>query len=259
MYWLVRDQVACSAVEPVEMIDLHYVATANGLKVVIALEEMGLPFRVLDYPLFEGKHLTLEFRKLNPNHKLPVIVDHAPSFGGGPLPVFETGAILLYLAEKSGKCLPTDPRQRSVALQWLVWQVAGHGPMNGQAHHFIRYAPEGQDYGVTRYRREVLRLCNVLEHRLSESEYLAAEYSIADMAVWPWVQGAPLIDIDIAEFPAVTQWSNAILARSAVVRAISNENTSVPEHYMQKRARLSADEWSNTFGDRMHGAVSLRC
>ena len=240
------------------MIDLHYVATANGLKVVIALEEMGLPYRVIDYPLFAGKHLTSAFRKLNANNKLPVIVDSAPAFGGEPLPVFETGAILLYLAEKSGQFLPTDPRQRMIALQWLVWQVAGHGPMNGQAHHFIRYAPEGQDYGVTRYRREVLRLCNVLEYRLSESAYLSAEYSVADMAVWPWVQGAPLIDIDVADFPAVTRWSNAILSRPAVVRAISGEKTAVPEHYMQKRAELSAEEWSNTFGDRMHGAAKLR-
>lgn len=240
------------------MIDLHYVATANGMKAVIALEEMGLPYNVLDYPLFEGKHLTPEFRKLNPNNKLPVIVDHAPSFGGGPMPVFETGAILLYLAEKSGQFLPADPRQRMVALQWLVWQVAGHGPMNGQAHHFIRYAPEGQDYGINRYRREVLRLLNVLEYRLAESEYLAAEYSIADMAVWPWVQGSSLIDIDIAEFPALTRWSNALLARPAIVRAISGEKTAVPEHYMQKRAKLTAEQWSNTFGDKMHGAAKAR-
>ncbi len=240
------------------MIDLHYVATANGLKVAIALEEMELPYRVIDYPLFAGKHLTREFRKLNPNNKLPVIVDHAPAFGGAPLPVFETGAILLYLAEKTGKFLAVDPRQRMVALQWLVWQVAGHGPMNGQAHHFIRYAPEGQDYGATRYRREVMRLLNVLEYRLSESEYLSGEYSIADMAVWPWVQGSPLIDIDNTQFTALTRWSNAILARPAVVRAISGEKTSVPEHYMQKRAKLTAEEWSNTFGDRMHGAARLR-
>jgi GST-like protein len=240
------------------MIDLHYVATANGMKAVIALEEMGLPYNVLDYPLFDGKHLTPEFRKLNPNNKLPVIVDHAPSFGGGPMPVFETGAILIYLAEKSGKFLPADPRQRMVALQWLVWQVAGHGPMNGQAHHFIRYAPEGQDYGINRYRREVLRLLNVLEFRLAESEYLAAEYSIADMAVWPWVQGSSLIDIDIAEFPAVARWSNTLLARSAIVRAISGEKTAVPDHYMQKRAKLTAEQWSNTFGDKMHGAAKAR-
>ena len=179
-------------------------------------------------------------------------------FTGGPLPVFETGAILLYLAEKTGELLPADPRQRMIALQWLVWQVAGHGPMNGQAHHFIRYAPEGQDYGATRYRREVMRLLNVLEYRLSESEYLSGEYSIADITVWPWVQGSPLIDIDTTEFIALTRWSNAILARPAVVRAISGEKTSVPEHYMQKRAKLSAEEWSNTFGDRMHGAAKLR-
>lgn len=169
------------------------------------LEETALPYRVIEYPLYAGHHLTREFGWLNPNHKLPVIVDNAPADGGEPFAVFESGAILQNLADKTGRFLPTDARGRSVALQWLTWQVAGHGPMHGQAHHFVRYAPEGQDYAVERYSREARRLLHVLERRLSEVEgmagdYLAGDYSIADMACWPWVLGIALIGIDIADF-----------------------------------------------------------
>jgi len=241
------------------MITLHYVATGNGLKIAIALEEMGLDYRVIDYPLFEGRHLTAEFRKLNPNCKLPVLVDDDPQFGGDPVTVFETGAILLYLAEKTGRFLPADPRARIEALQWLVWQVAGHGPMNGQAHHFIRYAPEGQDYGATRYRREVVRLLNVMEYRLSEAPYLGGrDYSIADMAVWPWAQASWLLGIDLADFPAVAKWSQAMAERPAVIRATTGTATAIPAGNTQTRAKLNEAEWSNMFGDAMHGAATLR-
>ncbi|MDB5662003.1 MAG: glutathione S-transferase [Sphingomonas bacterium] len=241
------------------MIDVHYVATGNGMKVAIALEEMGLAYRVIPYPLFEGRHLTAEFRKLNPNCKLPVIVDHAPAFGGGPVTVFETGAILLYLAEKTGKLLPADPRARIEVVQWLVWQVAGHGPMNGQAHHFVRYAPEGQDYGATRYRREVVRLLNVLEYRLAESAYLGGDaFTIADIAAWPWVAATHLLDIDIAALPAVARWAAAIAVRPAVIRAISEGDTAIPTDNTQARARLTEEQWSNMFGDNMHSAATLR-
>lgn len=241
------------------MIALHYVATANGMKVVIALEEMGLDYEVLDYPLFEGRHLTAEFRRLNPNCKLPVIVDHDPAFGGGPVTLFETGAILQYLAEKNGQFLPTNPRDRIAALQWLTWQVAGHGPMNGQAHHFIRYAPEGQDYGAERYRKEVVRLLNVLEYRLSESDYLGGpDYTIADMAAWPWVPAAPLIGVELAAFPSINRWLSAIGARPAVIRATTAEKTAIPAGNTQTRARLSDAQWSNMFGDAMHKAATLR-
>ena len=188
----------------------------------------GLDYEVVDYPLFEGRHLTAEFRKLNPNCKLPALVDDAPSFGGRPLPVFETGAILLYLAEKSGHFIPADPRARIEALKWLVWQVAGHGPMNRQAHHFMRYAPEGQDYAVSRYLREVVRLLNVLEYRLSEVDYLAGDYSIADMAVWPRVWGTPLLGIDLGRFDSVSRWFESVGTRPAVQRATTSEKTGIP-------------------------------
>lgn len=241
------------------MITLHYVATANGLKIAIALEEMGLAYEVVDYPLFEGRHLTAEFRKLNPNCKLPVIVDHAPSFENAPVTVFETGAILLYLAEKTGQFLPTEGAQRWQVLQWLVWQVAGHGPMNGQAHHFLRYAPEGEAYGTARYLREVVRLLNVLEYRLASATYLGgSDYSIADIAAWPWVQASWLLDIDLKAFPAVARWSEAIAGRPAVIRAAGSGATAIPAGNTQIRARLSDEQWSNMFGDNLHRAATLR-
>ncbi|MES2493207.1 MAG: glutathione S-transferase N-terminal domain-containing protein [Pseudomonadota bacterium] len=238
------------------MIELHYVATANGLKVAIALLELGLPYSVINYDLFGGEHLTAEFRRINPNAKLPAIVDLAPADGGPPLPVFESGAILLYLAEKTGRFLPADPRERAIAQQWLFWQMAGLGPMHGQAHHFVRYAPPGQDYPVARYSNEARRLLNVLDYRLSEARYLGGdEYSIADMAAWPWVGGAALIGIDIAELPAVQRWHEEIGARPAVAAALAGKQTGVPPEYMQARAELTEEQWSNTFGDKMLAAA----
>lgn len=238
------------------MIELHYVATANGLKVAIGLLEMSLPYRVINYDLFGGEHLTPEFRRINPNAKLPAIVDLAPADGGAPLPLAESGAILLYLAEKTGRFLPADPRGRAAAQQWLIWQMAGLGPMHGQAHHFLRYAPAGQDYPVNRYSNEARRLLNVLDYRLNEARYLAGdEYSIADMAAWPWVGGAALIGIDIAELPAVQRWHAEIGARPAVIAALASKETGIPAEYMQARAQLTAEQWSNTFGERMLAAA----
>lgn len=132
------------------MIDLHNVRTANGLKIGIMLEETGLPYRIINYDIFSGDHLRPEFKRINPNHKLPSIVDHDPGDGGDSFSVFETGAILIYLARKSRKLLSPELRQQSLALQWLAWQISGLGPMLGQAYHFVRYAPEGQEYGITR-------------------------------------------------------------------------------------------------------------
>jgi len=238
------------------MIELHYVATANGLKVAIMLLECGLEYRVINYDLFGGDHLTPEFRAINPNHKMPAIVDLAPTDGGTTLPVFESGAILLYLAEKTGRFLPADPRGRATAQMWLFWQMAGLGPMHGQAHHFLRYAPAGQEYPTTRYRNEARRLLDVLDFRLGEARYLAGkEYSIADMAAWPWVGGAALIGFDIAEFPAIARWHAEVAARPAVAAALASKETGVPPEYMQARAQLSDEQWSNTFGERMLAAA----
>lgn len=237
------------------MIDLHFVATPNGQKISIALEELGLPYRLINYDIFEGDHLTPEFGRINPNHKLPAIVDHEPAFGGGPHAVFESGAILQYLAEKTGRLLPAEPRARSVALQWLTWQLAGLGPIGGQAAHFVRYAPEQIPYAIERYTREVERLLQVLENRLGEVEYLAgAEFSIADIAIWPGRSAAGVMGIEIERYPNTRRWYAQVAERPAVQRGRSAEKA-IPDKYLQRRAQLSPAEWSNMFGERMHGAV----
>jgi GST-like protein len=164
---------------------------------------------------------------------------------------------MLYLAEKTGKLLPRNLRRRSLAQQWLIWQVSGLGPMHGQAHHFVRYAPEGQTYAVERYTKEARRQLNVLEYRLREAEYLAEEFSIADLAVFPWVQGAHLIGFDLKVFPAISAWSQKVLQRPAVQKALNIPELKVPDHYVRGRAGLNAQEWSNLFGDRMHAATEL--
>jgi GST-like protein len=240
------------------MIDLHYVATANGLKVAIALREMGLDYQVINYDLFAGAHLTVAFKQINPNSKLPALIDHAPADGGAPFAVFETGAILQYLAEKTGLFLPADLRGRSLVQQWLTWQVAGLGPMHGQAHHFLRYAPERFDYASARYANEALRLLKVMDYRLGQTDYLAGEYSIADMAAFPWVGGAALIDIDIAELPALAAWVERVGAREAVQAALAARDTAVPAEYMQKHAVLTPEQWSNMFGEKLLAASDLR-
>jgi GST-like protein len=239
------------------VIELHHVGTPNGHKVTIALEELGLPYRVIAYDLLKGEHFTPQFRRINPNHKLPAIVDHEPPFGGEPFAVFETGAILIYLAEKAGRLLPADPRRRSVALQWLMWQMAGLGPMHGQAHHFVRYAPEGQEYGLQRYTKEARRLLHVLEGRLAEASYLAEEYSIADIACWPWVRASRLIDVNLTDFPAVKRWWDTIAQRPAILAGTGSGELASPPSYGKQRMVLSPEEWSNLFGERMLKAAEV--
>jgi len=239
------------------MIDLHHVGTPNGHKVTITLEELDIPYRTITYNLLTGDHFTPAFRRINPNNKLPAIVDNEPKDGGAPFAVFETGAILVYLAEKYGKLLPLDARRRSLAMQWLMWQMAGLGPMHGQAHHFVRYAPSGQTYPINRYVNEARRLLNVLEYRLNEAEYLAEEYSIADIACWPWVRATRLIDIDLDEFPAIKAWWEKIGARPAVVAGTGSQELASPSSYGKKRMELTPEQWSNLFGDRMLAAAKL--
>lgn len=237
------------------MIDLHCVPTGNNLKIAIALEELGLPYRLVRYDMYAGTHLTPGFRRINPNGKLPAIVDHAPADGGEPLAVFESGAILLYLAEKAGQLLPADWRRREEARQWLVWQVAGLGPMFGQANHFVRYAPPGQDYAVDRYLREATRLLAVLDRRLGGSDYLAGEYGIADIACYPWASGTQGIGIDVAQFPALAAWIARIRTRPAVERAVAVLMAADRAKYIQARPSLTPQEWSNLFGERSLAAA----
>ena len=240
------------------MIDLHFSPTPNAQKVSIALEELELPYALIHYDIFEGEQHTAEFGRINPNHKLPAIVDHDPPFGGGPHAVFESGAILQYLAEKTGRLLPQDPRQRSVALQWLTWQVAGLGPMGGQAAHFVRYAPVEIDYAIQRYTKELNRLLQVLERRLGEAEYLGGdEFSIADIAVWPGRAMGNVMNIDLqAEWPNTYRWFNQIGQRPGVIRGRAAERA-VPSKYAQRKAVLTDEERSNLFGERMLNAVKL--
>ena len=238
------------------MIDLHYSATPNGQKIAIMLEEIGEPYRVIPYDIFEGDQLTAEFGCINPNHKLPAIVDQHPVGGSDPITVFESGAILQYLAEKSGRFLPTSGAARAAALSWLTWQVAGLGPMGGQASHFLRYAPAGQDYAVQRYTREVKRLQAVLEKRLEKRAYVAGDdYSIADMAIWPGRASAFVMGMGLDDHPATHRWFESIRERPAVARAMGREDLAAPAKYIGRHQKLDDTEWSNMFGDANHAAV----
>jgi len=230
------------------MIDVHFVPTPNGAKVSIMLAETGLAHRLIPYDMLAGEHLTPAFRRINPNARLPAIVDHDPIGGGEPLAVFESGAILLYLAEKTGRFMPADPRRRAQAQQWLMWQMAGLGPMHGQAHHFIRYAPEGQDYPVERYRNEARRLLAVLDRRLGEADYMAEEYSVADIAAWPWVRAARAIDMSLEPFANIRRWFAVIEARPGVRAGTEVKNA---PNLASARPVLTPEQWSNLFGENM--------
>jgi GSH-dependent disulfide-bond oxidoreductase len=196
------------------MIELLTSPTPNGRKVSVALEELGLPYTVRAIDLGRNEQKEPWFLALNPNGRIPVIIDH----DADDFVVFESGAILMYLAEKTGKLLPADPKARSVAIQWLMFQMGGIGPMMGQANVFNRYAPEKIPYAIDRYTRECRRLFEVLERRLGEVEYLAGEYSIADIANWCWVKTYAWGSLDISGLPALQRWLDAIAARPAAQR-----------------------------------------
>ena len=196
------------------MIDLYTAATPNGKKISIALEEMGLPYTVHRISLSKGEQKTPEFLKINPNGRIPAIVDRDE----GDLAVFESGAILVYLAEKTGQFLPTERRARSVALQWLMFQMGGVGPMMGQANVFYRYAPEKLPWAIGRYQREVRRLFEVMDGRLAEVPYLAGDYSIADMATWPWATTYEWCGVSIDGLAHLQRWLREVGERPAVVR-----------------------------------------
>ncbi len=194
------------------MIDLYTAATPNGWKVSIALEELGLPYQVHPIRLEKLEQKEPWFLALNPNGRIPAIVDRANS----DFAVFESGAILMYLAEKAGRLLPDEPKARSVAVQWLMFQMGGLGPMQGQANVFFRYAPEKIQYAIDRYQNETRRLYTVLDARLRENEYLAGEYSIADIATWPWVSIHAWAGIEISDLPSLTRWLEVVGKRPAV-------------------------------------------
>jgi glutathione S-transferase/GST-like protein len=195
------------------MIELFTAATPNGHKASIMLEEVGLPYTVRGLRLSAGEQKEPWYLRLNPNGRIPTIVDH----DNDDFAVFESGAILIYLAEKTGSpLLPTDSKKRSLVLQWLMFQMGGVGPMQGQAHVFVRYAPEQIPYAIARYKEEVERLYRVLDTRLQDHEYLAEDYSIADIATWPWVRIHFWADVPIDDMPHLTRWKEAIRVRPAV-------------------------------------------
>ena len=201
------------------MIDLHYWPTPNGHKVTMLLEEAGIAYRIVPVNIGTGEQFTPDFLTIAPNNRMPAIVDHASADGGAPLSVFESGAILLYLAEKAGRFLPADARGRAAVTEWLMWQMGGLGPMLGQNHHFTRYAPEPVPYAIDRYVRETNRLYGVLDRRLQGRDFVAGEYSIADMACYPWIVPHELQGQRLDDFPNLKRWFEAIEARPATVAA----------------------------------------
>lgn len=224
------------------MIDVWTWPTPNGHKVHIALEELGLPYRVIAVDIGKGDQFKPEFLAITPNHRIPAIVD-PDGPGGAPLTLFESGAILIYLAEKAGGLLPADPAARLTCLQWLMFQMGGVGPMFGQYNHFATYAAEKLPYAIERYSNEVHRLHRVLEKRLAASAYLAGpEFSIADIATFPWVRNPDRRGVTLSDYPAVSRWHDAIAARPAVQRgvAVLADN--------QRKAPMSPEEREMMFG-----------
>ncbi|GAA0727413.1 glutathione S-transferase N-terminal domain-containing protein [Sphingomonas japonica] len=201
------------------MIDLHYWPTPNGHKITLFLEESGLDYTIHPVNIGKGDQFAPDFLKIAPNNRMPAIVDHDPADGGDPISVFESGAILLYLAEKTGRFLPGDPRGKAEVTQWLMWQMGGLGPMAGQNGHFNIYAPEKVPYAIARYDNEVNRLYGVLDRRLDGRDFVAGDYSIADMAIYPWIVPYESHHQDIADFPNLKRWFDAIKDRPAVVEA----------------------------------------
>jgi len=204
------------------MIDLHYWPTPNGWKVSILLEECGLPYTLKPVNIGRGEQFEPDFLAISPNNRMPAIVDHDPAGGGAPMTVFESGAILIYLAEKTGRFLPSNLRARSSTLQWLMWQMGGLGPMAGQNGHFLLYAPEKIPYALDRYAKEVNRLYGVLDAQLARTGAFVAgpEYAIADMAIFPWIRTHKAQHVDLAAFPNVERWYNLLFARPAVKRGL---------------------------------------
>jgi len=223
------------------MLDVYYWGTPNGLKIKLFLEEAALPYRIIPVDIGKGEQFRPEFLRISPNNRIPAIVDNEPADGGPPLSLFESGAILLYLAEKIGRFIPADVRGRAQVLQWLFWQVGGLGPMAGQNGHFRHYAPEQVPYAIERYTKETNRLYGVLGRQLEGREYIAGDYSIADMASYPWIVSHERHGQNLDEFPSLKSWFHRIRARPATVRAYEG----VTQSYSR---RISDEEREILFG-----------
>jgi GSH-dependent disulfide-bond oxidoreductase len=219
------------------MIELYYWTTPNGHKITIFLEETGVPYSIKPVNIGTGEQFAPEFLAIAPNNRIPAIIDHQPADGGGPLSVFESGAILQYLADKTGQFLDRDLRGRTETMQWLFWQMGGLGPMLGQNHHFSGYAPEKIPYAIDRYLKETERLYGVLDERLADREFVAGNYSIADMAAYPWIVPHERQGQNLDEFPNVKRWFKTIQARPAVQRAYDIAETINPTTGMSDSAK----------------------
>ncbi|MEP6939813.1 MAG: glutathione S-transferase C-terminal domain-containing protein [Rudaea sp.] len=230
------------------MIDLYFSATPNGLKLRLFLEEAAIEYRLVPVRLSKGEQHREGFLAISPNNKIPAIVDHAPADGGTPLSMFESGAIMLYLADKCGRLLPATGRARYEVVQWLFWQTSGLGPMGGQAGHFRAHAAEQVPYAIDRYTREIHRLYGVLEKRLAGREYVVDAFSIADIACYPWVFPYRGLGQDLAAFPHLRRWYDAISARPATLRVYAG----VTDPYDSPPA-FSADERKALFGHAAPG------
>ena len=201
------------------MLDVYYWGTPNGLKIKLFLEEAQLPYRIIPVDIGKGEQFKPEFLRISPNNRIPALLDNEPADGGPPLSLFESGAILLYLAEKTGRFIPADVRGRAKVLEWLFWQVAGLGPMAGQNGHFNHYAPEKVPYAIERYTKETNRLYGVLDRQLAGRDYIADQYSIADMASYPWIVSHERHKQNLDEFPNLKRWFYRIRERPACQRA----------------------------------------
>ncbi|WP_233839895.1 glutathione binding-like protein [Dyella sp. 2HG41-7] len=220
------------------MIDLYFAATPNGLKAKLFLEEAQLPYRVMPISLSKGEQFDPAFLAISPNNKIPAIVDHDPVGGGEPVKLFESGAILLYLAEKIGRLIPKEIHGRAEVLQWLFWQMAGLGPMAGQIGHFNVYAPEKVPYAIDRYTRETARLYGVLDHQLADRAFIAGEFSIADIACYPWIVPHEAHGQNLDTFPHLKRWFDSMATRPATLRTYQDvENVYAPKHAISEEER----------------------
>ena len=224
------------------MIDLHYWTTPNGHKVTMFLEESALPYKIIPVNISKGDQFKPEFLAISPNNRIPAIVDHSPKDGGKPISVFESGAILLYLAEKTGMFLPNNSCRKVEVTQWLFWQMGGLGPMAGQNHHFGQYAPEKLPYAIDRYVKETNRLYGVLNKRLEDRAFVAGEYSIADMAAYPWIVPWKRQAQNLDDFRHLKRWFETIRARPATLRAYEKADQ------INTQPTVSAESKSVLFG-----------
>ena len=233
------------------MIDVYHWPTPNGHKVTIFLEEAGLPYRIHAVDIGKGEQFKPEFLAIAPNNRIPAIIDTEPEGGGAPIPLFESGAILLYLAEKTGKFLSKDVRGRAETLQWLFWQMGGLGPMAGQSGHFNVYAPEKIPYAMERYTKETNRLYGVMNKRLADRDYLAGNYSIADIACYPWIVPYERHGQNLNDFPHLKRWFEAIGARPSVARVYA----AVPASYAKP---MTDEERKILFGQTAEAIAGAR-